>query len=107
MEHILGGVKLIPQTVNASLTELELGQVPTCPLISELHDHWTSERLQWNDVPVEIECLMCPDALVNWTVPVLGKRFRQTELASVTPSSESEPDPEDVPSWTPFTRGDP
>eukprot|EP00961_Rhodomonas_salina_P058622 787499-Rhodomonas_salina.1 len=83
MESIMEQAGSIPGSITVELTEIELGQPPTGPLIRLLHDHWTSERRRQRDVPVEIECRLCPDNLLSRAQPDSRKRqYRQIELDS-------------------------
>eukprot|EP00961_Rhodomonas_salina_P191792 2588182-Rhodomonas_salina.2 len=90
-------------TLTLQLTEDELGQPAVGPLARLLHNHWTSKRRQRHDVPVEVECRLCPYSLINHPPLCTHKRtYKQAELDS--PLSEQDPEPvSPIVSWTPST----
>eukprot|EP00961_Rhodomonas_salina_P027457 371456-Rhodomonas_salina.1 len=104
MESIMGHAGSIPGLITLDLTETELGQPQAGPLVRILHYHWTSEHRRHCDVPVEIECRLCPDNLLSRTQPELRKRqYQQIELDS-PPSSSSSDTEAQIEAWTPATQ---
>lgn len=104
VENLLRQAHLIPQLITLELTELELGQPSEGPLIQLLHNHWTSERRLHRDVPVEVECRLCPVNLLTRDRPTMRKRqYSQLEMDSPTSSSSSDGNAP-IKSWTPMTQ---